>query len=358
MYDIIQAIQDGTFKLSISRLKKLHPDDCSEFLKFQERETPSMSIGHIFESKIKGLPLPDKYEVMDKTCSEAITNILTLISQNTESDDLENCKELVLRCARSLEYNSNYKDDTLVDAILKYNHVYKVLRSGKIIVNQSMISISDTMSKYIVENELFPEYVLKSENSLFLDNLYLESILDNVLCQAYLDRVIINTEAKKISVLDFKSTTRRPLEAARQDRWDLQGSFYKELFEELRRYGIAYMNGNLKIAEEKAFNKETIQILDQILKFFNEKEILISDFRYYSIEVVFMVGRSNSPKNPILIVMSDVDFQISIMGSVNNELPSDRKLGLKDYFTLYKKYVNNGFKSAGKVQGIWNTKLD
>lgn len=323
--DILQEIKDGTFELSISRLKKLTYDSAQGFLSTKQVITSDTLMGNLFETYVKGLPLPVDYVLADESVSPKIQEILKDVADSTIKGNLEMCRDEIIAAARYREYQSRWGDDALYNNLSKYQVAYDIIKSGKIVVKQAISDLAQMMARSLMDDAEFGPYLIKNVRSDFKDELTLRGSLYGINCIGILDRLAMFYDTKECLIIDFKGTSKNPLYAAKENRWDLQGSFYRKLLQ----YNID--------------NNPMFRILKD-----------------WKITVVFIVGRVTDPTNPVMLIMDDLDWDIADRGEehVYDGYTRKTRKGLIDYLNLYKLHLQHGFKNtaSGKViRGIYSS---
>jgi hypothetical protein len=194
----------------------------------------------------------DKYVVIpDETkCSETVKGIVngvanTIFFSELSEHYLENSRDSILMMCNQYNYQANWKDDTRVDKIIKEGAEYfELLKSiaDKTPVVQSEYSKAvncvaalkaDPYTKPYVDKKFYTNQ--KIAGVQILDKVIISFTHSGVLIKGELDRVIVNSNTKEITPIDFK-TTSKSINGFKYEFWkyryDFQAAvYYKGILE-------------------------------------------------------------------------------------------------------------------------------
>ena len=237
--------------------------DGLEFMKEEEqaaeglyyKENKNFILGDYIDKFLTGNEnaLKDKFftEVIEKKPSEAIMSIVQYYLDNISDEAFENNPGELIRYARSIEYRTNYKDDTLLATIIKegreyFEHLKRA--QGKQIISQAeydvilnMIKkiedsqeIKDVMTKpwlYLGEINADPECVYEVLFQQPVYFTYQELKSKGLLDILIIKKNIFTNVCEEAAIIDLKSTGTpvfRFNEAVDKYRYDFQIAFYKQ----------------------------------------------------------------------------------------------------------------------------------
>jgi hypothetical protein len=201
-----------------------------EFLKAVEKQQnnndsiePHFLFGSVVDIMLTGTrdEFDEKYvRIPDETkCSETIKKIIddifNVVKAVAESEDieilpLENYSTIILRKARENNFQNNYKDDTLINTVIKQGEAYfELLKTtvGKTPITESEYAkaVNDVMA---LKSDIYTKkYVVKKErkNAEFWDKFIVQFEYRGVQIKGELDRVIVDHDTKEIIPIDFKT---------------------------------------------------------------------------------------------------------------------------------------------------------
>lgn len=215
-----------------SKLKKLLGYNPSNFLNEEKEESSGFFMGSLVDCLIT---TPEDFDTIyyltdfNITASENIMKICDEYIRLSESDDLLQNKDLVIKIARDNGYYKGYKDDTIYSRIyndgLKYCSLLKKA-NGKIIVDKKTYdkamsivhSIKDTFK------DIF-DFDCEYQVSMF-------SIIDNIEVKCLIDMMKIDFDNKIVNIYDIKTmyeSTAMFWLNMKKYRYDIQMAWYKTI---------------------------------------------------------------------------------------------------------------------------------
>ena len=242
-YRNIDALNQSILKkILISPQSFLQAKKKQEFK--EESDESHFTFGTIVDIMLTGTK--DEFDkkfvkIPDETkCSDTIKGIIKevyndIAVSNTVDDSLDNYKLKVLEYANYANYQSNWKDDTRVDKIVKEgNEYFELLKTLKNKTPVTETEYANAISCVIAlkGNKFTQPYVVLKANSNdreFLNKFIIEFEYENYKIKGELDRVIIDHSDKVITPIDFK-TTGKPINGFVNDFWyyryDFQAAVY------------------------------------------------------------------------------------------------------------------------------------
>jgi hypothetical protein len=225
-----------------------------EFLKAVEKQQnnndsiePHFLFGSVVDIMLTGTrdEFDEKYiRIPDETkCSETVKKIIddifNVVKAVAESEDieilpLENYSTIILRKARENNFQNNYKDDTLINTVIKQGEAYfELLKTtvGKTPITESEYAKAVNAVMALKSDKYTKPYVVKKErkNAEFWDKFIVQFEYNGVPIKGELDRVIVDHDTKEIIPIDFK-TTGKTVNSFISDFWyyryDFQAATY------------------------------------------------------------------------------------------------------------------------------------
>jgi hypothetical protein len=215
--------------------KQAEPDDSSEEHFVFGSVVDIMLTGSREEFEKKFVKIPDETKCSD-TIKGIIKEVYNDIAMSDAVDDsLDNYKLKVLEYANYANYQSNWKDDTRIDKIIKEGESYFELL--KTIGNKTPITETDYAKAVVcvmaLKGNKFtkPYTVLKSSpnNREFLDKFIIEFDYVGLKIKGELDRIVIDHTDKTITPIDFK-TTGKPITGFVGDFWYYRYDFQSVVY--------------------------------------------------------------------------------------------------------------------------------
>ena len=262
--------------------------------KREESESPSLRNGKLIHLYIED---PSKFVVADiNKPGESMSKLVEMVSQEHLFGDLE---ETVLKCARSMGYQSNWGDKAIIKSfnekgkeyydylILKKVNELVLTSSEKELIEKCVNSLYDNpyinleLFEYPPNIERFSEYELYwTENITGLD----------LPCKGMIDKLDINHEEKEIIIKDFKTTSKpvaKYFEAFEYWRTHRQLAFYAfgliKQSPELKDYKISF----------KVIVVETIGLHESRIFNINEDNIMLGRFEYIDLLKELAICKNN-----------------------------------------------------------------
>jgi hypothetical protein len=217
-----------------------------EFLKAVEKQQnnndsiePHFLFGSVVDIMLTGTrdEFDEKYiRIPDETkCSETVKAIIDEIAQRIlPNDGIHSYRVDILTVCNEFNYQSNWKDDTRVDKIIKEGSDYfDLLKSiaGKTPITESEYAKAVNAVMALKSDKYTKPYVVKKErkNAEFWDKFIVQFEYNGVQIKGELDRVIVDHDTKEIIPIDFK-TTSKPITQFISEFWyyryDFQAATY------------------------------------------------------------------------------------------------------------------------------------
>jgi hypothetical protein len=230
-------------KINQSAAKKilLHPKAYYNTLEYQEPEdeddSPALSMGSLVDCLITE---PEKFDssyyVIDESinCSDAVKKIVAFIHAiHLGKGELKDYKDEIIAHARANSYQTNYKDETLYNDIVKKGASYYNILTTK--ANRIGISVDQEMLAKEIKNSLlygdFTKHEFFSEgNKEILYQLEIDWFYKGEECKSKLDLVEIDHDKMSITPKDVKTSSDVLTSWFRKSfhkyRYDFQAGFY------------------------------------------------------------------------------------------------------------------------------------
>lgn len=238
-----------------SSLKKLlfSPQSYLKAVEAQQNPDESKESHFVFGSVLDIMLVGNKEEFDNKfikvsdevSCSETVQaivkNVYDYVSNIIEisGDDLQDFdqySEQILKYAREAGYQNNYKDETLVNTVVKQGAEY--FKTLRLIGKKTPVSATDYSKAVNCKAALLSDpftalYVNKknAKNTDFLDRFVVQFTYEGVEIKGELDRVVVRHDTKIIIPIDFKSTGKSVYDFKNdffKYRYDFQAATYRQ----------------------------------------------------------------------------------------------------------------------------------
>lgn len=285
-----------------------------------EVDKPSDKLGEVADLFLKYLNLDDYYNASIGFLNSGHLNKASKEDAQKELDAaMLEIKELTLKCCRELEYQKNYKDETIKEKIptLILPYLEEVLKNtGKLILTKSDKIVIQNCINSLAANELTYKWLFQSEFSkqcqIECEKIFTFEYL-GYNWKIKLDRQIIDHVNKKIYIIDLKTTSnsiyqfKKSLEQYRYYRQAflyVQGLkiFYSTILE-LADYEIEF---KFIPVETVGINQSTVLTIGKNYYALAEKEIksLVSDLDYCFKNNTFLSLEENECKEITLDLLN------------------------------------------------------
>lgn len=238
-------------KINQSAAKKilLHPKAYYNTLEYQEPEdeddSPALSMGSLVDCLItEKHKFHDNYYVIDESanCSDAIKKIVSFVYTVKQGvGELKDYKDELINQARLNNYQSNYKDDTLYnDIIKKGNSYFNILKEkgNKIGITLDQKILADEIADSLLYGEFTALEFTPNESKEILYQVEIDWAYRGEPCKSKLDVVEVDHENLCITPKDVKTTsdslTNWFKKSFHKYRYDFQAGFYKLAIEAWR----------------------------------------------------------------------------------------------------------------------------
>ena len=216
-------------RVSNSSLSWLLPETGGSLTKFiyksgivEHEESESMRLGtliHKFVEKGYDADIDKIFEVAEIP-SPAIAKIIQEVSKNPSAP----LRDEILRVARANEYQSTWKDDTVVNKILAEGSAYleklKLEETGKVLVsNQEMNQLHHICARikevltwnfykegFLGEVIMTPAHGEPGDDVEILNECAIAFEYNDIECKSLIDILLVNHTRKTISIVDLKTT--------------------------------------------------------------------------------------------------------------------------------------------------------
>lgn len=231
--------------LNQSSLKKIlvSPQEYLKAVNKQEEEaTPEHFLfGTVVDIMLTGTKdeFDEKFvKIPDETkCSDAVKAIIDIVASvvfQTETIDcpLESYREDILDACNYNNYQSNWKDDTRVDKIIKEGSEYfDLLKSiaGKTPITESEYAKAVNAVMALKADKYTQMYTRKQKDVEYWDKFIICFGYEGEEIKGELDRVVINHKAKTITPTDFK-TTGKSILGFNYDFWQFRYDFQAAVY--------------------------------------------------------------------------------------------------------------------------------
>jgi hypothetical protein len=231
--------------LNQSSLKKIlvSPQEYLKAINKQEDEaTPEHFLfGTVVDIMLTGSKdeFDEKFvKIPDETkCSDAVKAIVDDVANivfQTETIDcpLESYREDILDACNNNNYQSNWKDDTRIDKIIKEGSEYfDLLKSiaGKTPITESEYAKAVNAVMALKADKYTQMYTRKQKDVEYLDKFIVCFGYEGEEIKGELDRVVINHKTKTITPIDFKTTGKSML-GFNYDFWQFRYDFQAAVY--------------------------------------------------------------------------------------------------------------------------------
>lgn len=252
--------------------------------------------------------------------SDKIKSIIQQIVSELNIEDKTNIKlldfrDLIIKVCKDQKFQSTYKDDTLVNTVVKDGEDYfiELLNSE----NKTILSMEEHNLILIIVNNILQNNTIKklfNYEESFADVIFQHDIyfnINGINCKGLLDMVHINHVTQTITPIDIKTMGDYTLNFEQnfwKRRYDFQAAFYRDgLILDIERLG-------LKIGKDLS-------------------NYTVTNFH-------FIVESTTAPGNPILFEISDETINVGRNGKVTEW---SNKWGYYRCIDEYKWYSEYGF---------------
>jgi hypothetical protein len=231
--------------LNQSSLKKIlvSPQEYLKAINKQEDEaTPEHFLfGTVVDIMLTGSKdeFDEKFvKIPDETkCSEAVKKIVEeiagdILTSNAIEFSLDNYRIKILEYCNYNNYQSNWKDDTRIDKIIKEGSEYfDLLKSiaGKTPITESEYAKAVNAVMALKADRYTQYYTKKQKDIEFLDKFIVCFGYEGEEIKGELDRVVINHKLKTITPIDFKTTGKSML-GFNYDFWQFRYDFQAAVY--------------------------------------------------------------------------------------------------------------------------------
>lgn len=235
MVNIHDYIYSDDFKLSQSRLKNLLYGNPNGFIwRNDSGDTPASLLGRITETLLLERELfNEKFKVVDLTpptaqMGEFVEHLLKFPNVDYE-EILQGAFDTVGIKRGSLEtFTKRFE----IEGKEYYEQMLEVINTKKSIVTSDLVNKANELVNCALGDERFMELItLKKNESIHVQELLYFMYMGEP-CIALPDLYKVNDLTRKITLVDIKTTSKNPKTAAKDNRWDIQGSFYKKALEQ------------------------------------------------------------------------------------------------------------------------------
>lgn len=169
--------------------------------------------------------------------SDTVQKIIKNVFNRTDNSfraEFESYRDEIIEECKFQEYQSNYKEETLWNTLLKSKYYWDDLTNseGKIVVSQQEMREAEYVKKILIEHPLTSAY-FKSDFVIeikYQTPVYAE--IEGLSCKGLPDILIFNHSLRTLKEVDLKTTgvSRQEFpKIARRFRYDFQKAFYKQL---------------------------------------------------------------------------------------------------------------------------------
>jgi hypothetical protein len=226
--------------LNQSSLKKIlvSPQEYLKAVNKQEEEaTPEHFLfGTVVDIMLTGTKdeFDEKFvKIPDETkCSEAVKTIVDDVANFAQVEVLTDAREEILIICNNNNYQSNWKDDTRIDKIIKEGSEYfGLLKSiaGKTPITESEYAKAVNAVMALKGDKYTQMYTKKQKDVEYLDKFIVCFGYEGEEIKGELDRVVINHKTKTITPIDFK-TTGKSILGFNYDFWQFRYDFQAAVY--------------------------------------------------------------------------------------------------------------------------------
>jgi hypothetical protein len=226
--------------LNQSSLKKIlvSPQEYLKAVNKQEEEaTPEHFLfGTVVDIMLTGSKdeFDEKFvKIPDETkCSEAVKTIVDDVANFAQVEVLTDAREEILIICNNNNYQSNWKDDTRIDKIIKEGSEYfGLLKSiaGKTSITESEYAKAVNAVMALKADKYTQMYTKKQKDVEYWDKFIVCFGYEGEEIKGELDRVAINHKTKTITPIDFK-TTGKSILGFNYDFWQFRYDFQAAVY--------------------------------------------------------------------------------------------------------------------------------
>jgi hypothetical protein len=226
--------------LNQSSLKKIlvSPQEYLKAINKQEDEaTPEHFLfGTVVDIMLTGSKdeFDEKFvKIPDETkCSDAVKAIVDDVANFAQVEVLTDAREEILIICNNNNYQSNWKDDTRIDKIIKEGSEYfDLLKSiaGKTPITESEYAKAVNAVMALKADKYTQMYTRKQKDVEYLDKFIVCFGYEGEEIKGELDRVVINHKTKTITPIDFKTTGKSML-GFNYDFWQFRYDFQAAVY--------------------------------------------------------------------------------------------------------------------------------
>jgi hypothetical protein len=226
--------------LNQSSLKKIlvSPQEYLKAINKQEDEaTPEHFLfGTVVDIMLTGSKdeFDEKFvKIPDETkCSDAVKAIVDDVANFAQVEVLTDAREEILIICNNNNYQSNWKDDTRIDKIIKEGSEYfDLLKSiaGKTPITESEYAKAVNAVMALKADKYTQMYTRKQKDVEYLDKFIVCFGYEGEEIKGELDRVVINHKLKTITPIDFKTTGKSML-GFNYDFWQFRYDFQAAVY--------------------------------------------------------------------------------------------------------------------------------
>lgn len=313
--------------ISQSKLKRLIGNSPWNFMQ-EETETSEMTNGKIFDCLITRpedfdnewfitydtmIPSPKLQQITEQYYAEC----------GSEKYPFEHTDTL-LEIARRNEYQSNFKDKTLISNIItKCKFYYEQLReaNGRKMIGINRVEFIRDIISGMKNIESF-YWILKNDAIRFQVPLF--GTYNGIEIKGLLDALYVDEGSKIINIVDIKSTSENTayfITSVKKFRYDIQMSFYKELVMQ-----------NYKSLIDEGYEVHCWFLVESLTH--PGQPVL-----YFVNDSILEVGRHGYMKPTDLLIIEQQDGEYSNVGGEMTKM----KEGWEDLINKYIYYERNGY---------------
>ena len=200
---------------------------------------------------------------IEKKPTDGVKKILDSLIEIGEDKNLYDLKDLIVIVAKENKFQSNWKEDTIINSVLKDVEYYNEMRvsRGRELVSKEEYDLTLTQKNALLYSSITNKYFkasdsvheIKYQTSLFSD-------IEHEPCKGLTDILVFNHQDKTIREIDLKTTgvSRNEFNLiARKYRYDFQKSWYKQLLINIYGQEWSIINGYWMVVPNN--NKPFIQ---------------------------------------------------------------------------------------------------
>ena len=255
---MIDAITEYRTKdaANYSLLSKLadHPVTAYKSLTKKEESTPFFDIGKFVDEGFWGNPRDSHYIIPDESMPTGKVKLIADIVSNVLVENLdkpltspEELDELIKRAATTVEYQSNWKPETIVEKlrlpVFNYSNLYhKATLEDKVLITTSQAQLAETLIDNIKQSPRYQSLIegceLRFQEPIYQDM----QVGDNRLvpCKVLPDIVVYNHTEKTVRIVDVKTCEGKFIENFYKYKYYYQGAFYSGVLFKRELHGNNY----------------------------------------------------------------------------------------------------------------------